>query len=105
MDFYSALSVIAMTAGVTVGVVCLWAYGHLRRIFHQTTERQLQHAKRMLEMIDKQQNQIETLYKQTNSLADQASRLTRAVTSLLERNGGGNDDDPSQTGNSQRLLH
>lgn len=99
MDWEAALQLAATVSGLTVGVVVLWAYGHLRLKFQQQAEKQLQHIKRLLEMIDKQQDQLAKLNAHVNTLTDQSGKLTRVVTGIVERNGGGGDDD------TPRLLH
>lgn len=102
MDWETALNVASTTAGLTVGVVVLWAYGHLRLTFQRQTEKQLNHMRRLMETIDKQQSQIEQLHASVKSLSEQNSRLTRVVSSVVERIGGGGGDIPDETG---RLLH
>lgn len=100
MDWEAAFTVVATTAGLTVGVVVLWAYGHLRLRFHQQSEKQLQHIKRLLDMIDRQQNQIEQLNANVKALGEQSGKLTRVVSGMVERSGAGDD-----ASDNPRLLH
>lgn len=102
MDWETALNVAFTAAGLAVGVVVLWAYGHLRLIFQRQTEKQLQHVRRLMDTIEKQQSQIEQLHAAVKALSEQSGKLTRVVSGMVERNGGGDGD---AADDSRRLLH
>lgn len=104
MTWESALMVVAGAATLTVGIVVLWAYGHLRRSFHEQTLRQLRHAKRAVEMAEQLRVQLEEANARIQLLTEQSGRLTRAVTGLLEKEGE-DSERPADPPQPNRLLH
>lgn len=102
MEWESAVSLALAVAGLTVGVVVLWGYGQLRRIFNAHMEKQQDRFKKMLDLLDKQQIQIENLNAQVKSLTEQSGKITRVVSGVVERIGGKTGEEPQDP---PRMLH
>lgn len=103
MDWTSALIVVACTSAVTVGVVVLWAFGHLRETFQKNVVRQADHLRRLFEKIEKLQIQLEDANARIAAVTEQNGRLTRAVAGLVDRRMEESDAPADNPPN--RLLH
>lgn len=105
MEWEAAINLTLAVAGLTVGVVVLWGYGHLRLRFDQQMEKQYAHIKRLVETIDKQQGQIEQLHAHVKTLTEQSGKLTRVVSGMVERSGAGAGDETPADQPPPRMLH
>ena len=103
MDWVSALAIVALAAGATIGVVVLAAVGSIRRSLNEGTSRQAQQIKRLAENVAALTAQQQAADARIQALTDANRRLSGDLAALGERLADA--DAAVRPGGAQRLLH
>ena len=103
MDWLSALSVVALVAGVTISTVVLVAVGSIRRSLNEGTLRQSQQIRRLTETVAALNHQNQAAQTRIQALGEANRRLAEEVTALGERVAEREANQPAA--NAPRLLH
>jgi hypothetical protein len=102
-DWLSAVSIIAILAGVTISVIVLAAFGSIRRSLNEGTARQAQQIRKLAENVAALNAQQQSAQTRIQQLTDANRKLTEELTALGERLGDA--DSSPRTSGTARLLH
>ena len=103
MDWFTALAIVSIVAGVTISVVVLVAVGSIRRSLNEGTLRQAQQVKRLAESVATLTAEQQAAQIRIQTLSDANRRLSEELAALGERLADG--DTMRGPGGSARLLH
>lgn len=102
-DWQSAVSFVALLAGVTISVVVLAAVGSIRRSLNEGTARQSQQMRKLAETVATLTAQQRAAEARIQQLTDANRKLTEELAALRERQGDA--ESVPRTAGAARILH
>ncbi|WP_148219240.1 hypothetical protein [Azospirillum sp. B510] len=103
MDWFTGVSIVAITAGVTISVVVLVAVGSMRRSLNEGAARQSQQIRKLTETVTTLTQQQQAAQTRIQQLTDANRRLSDELSALGERLSDA--DAVQRVAGTARLLH